>query len=81
MVDEKDLEIVEKIVNNRNGIKATELAALSDVRDVKDLVQTIECLVQNGRIVEVEYVLPNISYRIKSFLLPKGTQIQTRTGK
>lgn len=40
-----------------------------------DIVETINQMITNGDIVEVEYVLPHLNYRIKSFLLPKGTEI------
>jgi hypothetical protein len=32
-------------------------------------------LCAEGELVEVEYVLPNMTYRVKTFLLPKGTEI------
>jgi len=31
--------------------------------------------IRDKRVVEVEYVLPELSYRIKSFILPKGTEV------
>lgn len=32
-------------------------------------------LVEEDRLIEIEYVLPGMLYRIKSFLLPAGTDV------
>lgn len=73
--------ILEKV---QNGIKATELCAEipSELHKHKiqlynsdEILREIERLIKTGEIVEMEYVLPHINYRIKSFLLPKGTII------
>ena len=69
-------------VERMQGGKATEL--LSDrhwlspetmVEVVTDypLTELIEELVREGSIIEIEYVLSAIPYRVKSFLLPKNT--------
>ena len=76
--DEAKAEIVD-VVSEVQGCKATELIAheriLSLVAEGHKVVEMIAELCDEGELVEVEYVVPNISYRIKSFLLPKGTQI------
>lgn len=33
-------------------------------------------LIEKGELVEVEYILPSMDYRVKSFLLPKGTKVR-----
>lgn len=43
--------------------------------------QTIEEAVKDGSIVELEYILPDMNYRIKSMLFPKGTALQIGTGR
>jgi len=35
-------------------------------------------LVAEERLIEIEYVLPTMNYRIKSFLLPVGTEIKMK---
>lgn len=66
------------------GCKATELVVKLPEWTRKgmydspfDFVELIEEMVDEGTLVEVEYVLPNMQYRIKSFLLPAGTSIRT----
>jgi len=60
-------------VAEAQGCKATELAvALWQAEDLSSLIAE---LVSEGRLTEVEYVLPNLNYRAKSFLLPGNTSI------
>lgn len=70
------LELIE------NGTKATELAAHFGIMltlipnlDTNEFLAVVEELIKQGEIVEVEYILPHMPYRIKSFLLPKGTKV------
>jgi hypothetical protein len=42
-----------------------------------DFVELIEEMVDEGTLVE--YVLPNMTYRIKSFLLPAGTELPNKS--
>jgi hypothetical protein len=44
--------------------------------DLSELPMTLEELVEKGKIIEVAYTLPNMSYREKSFYLPAGTEIR-----
>lgn len=65
-------------VNNSGGLKATELAANvagSVSADSKAFVKTLDKLIKMGELVEIEYVRPDAPEKIKSFLLPKGTEI------
>jgi hypothetical protein len=82
--DEVKNKIVE-IVTLKQGCKAIELGAalveiLTQDGDCDDfpIPDLIEELVQEEKLVEVEYVLPAMNYRIKSFLLPAGTEIKMR---
>ena len=70
------------IVNETQGLKATELAVklverliAKDSMQPFDLPQLLEDLVKKHLIVEVEYIVPQVSYRTKSFLLPAGTKV------
>lgn len=62
-------------------IKGVDLAvecAAAHIEDItgKDIIDTMELLVQQGKAVEVEYVLPKMNYRAKSIYFPKGTEIR-----
>lgn len=63
-----------------NGIKATDLVVQLVTQfisiDSVEVVKVINDLVKQGEIIEIEYTLPNMDYRIKSFYLPKGTHIE-----
>ena len=66
-----------KAVYDAQGCKATELVAQINFHGLQnqEVPQLIVELVADGELVEVEYVLPTIPYRIKSFLLPQGSQV------
>jgi hypothetical protein len=78
----KVIELVE------NGIKGTELVTRLTTelfrREFKgkfepsNILQLIEDMVKEGRIREIEYVLPSLDYRVKSFYLPANTEVTIR---
>ncbi len=70
-------DMIVEAVESKQGCKATELTAIPEiVLGVGDnLVPYIYELVEEGRLVEVEYTVPSVPYRLKSFLLPQGTEI------
>ena len=80
-------DIIETVMNMQGG-KVTEVIVnlpercfrSPDVDDniAEDIVQTIDSLVRRGHLVEIEYVLPSMDYRIKSFLLPADTNVTLR---
>jgi hypothetical protein len=77
--DEIKQLIVER-VSEKAGLKAVHLASEEDiVLACKDLPSICEELVEEGRLVEVEYVLPEMDWRIKSFYLPAGTVVRVRS--
>jgi len=75
-------EAILQVINSHNGIKGTEL-----VMKVLELVhcelylkkenynEILDKLVESGEITEIEYSVPSMNYRIKSFYLPKNAQI------
>ena len=74
--------IVERVTANQ-GMKATQLAAEADLAIeanpfMDDIPEMYEELVREGRLLEIEYVLPNLPFRTKSFYLPAGTTISVR---
>ena len=72
-------DVVLEVVNNSTGKKSVSLVLdvmkiMGPVRvDANDLHQAIEKLVQEDEIVELEYTLPSMDYRVKSIYFPKGT--------
>lgn len=78
-------ERISKIVNDSTGLKSTELAVkvVCEVPDcnTNEVLHLIEELVKEGEIIELEYILPQINYRIKSIYFPKGTDILLKLGE
>jgi hypothetical protein len=70
-------EIIRKTVNSHQGIKSVELV-LEVMQQASDMNITIyedalmELIEERG-IVEIEYTLPQMDYRVKSLYLPKDT--------
>lgn len=76
-------EIITNIVNSSQGIKAVELVlkVMEEINPVKfDEKEYNKCLtelINNKEIVEIEYILHQMDYRIKSIYFPKGTIIHS----
>jgi hypothetical protein len=71
-----------EVVTECQGCKAIELLcklpthARQGIQESSiDFPDLIEEMVAEGSLVEVEYILPNMKYRAKSFLLPPGTSV------
>jgi hypothetical protein len=68
-------------INQNHGIKAVKLAmnVMSVINPqrfhAEDYHKEIDSLVADGEIIELEYMVPEIEYRIKSIYFPKGTKI------
>ncbi len=61
-----------------SGVKATELAvqlAQHASSEPERYLALVQQLIEDGEIVEIEYVLPDMPYRTKSFYLPKGAKV------
>lgn len=69
-------EIIIDVVTKLQGCKATELVARPEVATLDNVLELLPKLVKEGKLVEVEYDLPTISYRIKSLYFPAGTEIR-----
>ena len=72
-------EIILDILRLQNGIKAVDLAldTMSRVNPVRfcteEYHKTIDELVSSGEIIEIEYINPEMPYRVKSIYFSKGT--------
>jgi hypothetical protein len=77
---EKLKEILEAIINNSTGIKAIELACeIADFihtnnYDSNQIQQSIEELLADEKICELEFIIPKLDYKIKSIYFPRGTK-------
>ena len=86
--EEKIRQEITKLVTERQGCKATELAVVAvrclinriDARELDKIPDLIEQMVKEGELLEVEFVLPMMDWRCKSFLLPKGTEVKLSKG-
>lgn len=75
-------EFITRMVEDKGPIKGVDLAVevakhqhgvLPD-----EITTTLESLVERGELVEVEYILERMDYRVKSIYLPKGTKAKVR---
>jgi hypothetical protein len=62
---------------SKQGCKATELVSVPEIANCgHDPIDLISTLVAEGKITEIEYTLPGMEYRLKSFYLPGGSKIK-----
>lgn len=68
-----------KIVSESTGIKGVDLAVALVMEhgpaNAMEMFQALKDLVENGDIIEIEYVVPHMNYRAKSIYFPKGTEL------
>lgn len=79
---EEAKDLVAALVNEKTGIKATELVVCKEILAIRNcghgIVEILDDLTKEGRIVEVEYTLPPDHDRIKSFYLPALSRVLGR---
>jgi hypothetical protein len=69
------------------GIKATELAMIAaefllkegEPLSFNDYITCVETLINKKQILEIEYTVPNLDFRVKSFYLPGNSTISIRS--
>ena len=80
MTRDEAKQIVCDLVMRKQGCKIMDLIPSfydHDGATEYNLNSLADDLVEEGRLIEVEYILPGkLSYKIKSFLLPAGTDIK-----
>lgn len=72
---------VRDMVVEMQGCKITELIPVfmkkhHQLVGIYDLIEVINSMIDDGDLVSIDYVLPSMNYRIKSFILPAGTKIE-----
>lgn len=74
-------------ISDSKALKATELVAkvvvaIGGQTVDQEFSEVLDALIEEGEIVEIEYVLDDMDSKIKSFLLPKGARLRSlRNGK
>lgn len=80
--DENLEKLLVELITGFQGCKATELIVRVVSKDHKipgeKILSTLERLVKDQKIIEVEYVLPDMDYRCKSLYFPLGTTFTIR---
>ena len=73
---------IKEIVEDKQGIKTiellVELSPQVKTTPTEKVIGAIDELVAAGELVEIEYILPAMTYRTKSFLFPKGTTMTVK---
>ena len=84
-------ELIVDVLGETSGLKATELAARvvaavyqrADARmiqlDPEQVLGEFAALVASGDMIEIEYIVPRMPDRVKSFYLPKGSVVRAAT--
>jgi len=75
-------DIISRVINSHQGINGVELVievmyqASVTPFPIEEYENALIELVTEKEIVEVEYTLPTMDYRVKSWYLPKGTMVE-----
>jgi len=74
-------EAILTTINTRNGVNGVDLVlkCMGIINPLtfinKDYIFILAELVALGEIVELEFILPQMEYRLKSIYFPKGTKL------
>jgi hypothetical protein len=74
-------EAILTTINTRNGVNGVDLVlkCMGIINPLtfsnKDYIFILAELVASGEIVELEFILPSMDYRMKSIYFPKGTKL------
>lgn len=66
------------LVNSTGPIKSTELVARPEFLEIGCDPGLIYELVAEGSLGELEYIVPEMNYRVKSLIFPMGTRVNVR---
>lgn len=73
-------ECVKEVIDVNQGIKAVDLVCrvftkVKDVENIEFIPEILEQLVNEERVVRIEYTLDSMPDRVKAIYLPKGTAL------
>lgn len=65
------------------GCRAGELVmrVIKNIQTEADILEAVDALVANEELIEIVYTVPNSAYRLRSFYLPAGADVQILFGK
>lgn len=76
MTREEIADVICKTVMIEQGCVPSKLLTYPELRDCEyDVTDIIDTLINQRRLVAIEYVLPQMDYRVKMHLFPAGTKI------
>jgi hypothetical protein len=82
MTREEMMQKMVEMINADGPIKGSELVVRFIKRHVADpnigaydVTILLDALVTNGEIIEIEYTVPTMNYRVKSMYFPAGSEI------
>jgi len=81
MVNEMIKATLEGYIYMKQGVKAVTLASDEEVLKLlgnESFHDVMEELISENRVVEIEYTVPSMPYRLKSFYLPGGSVVVVR---
>lgn len=77
MLKAEAIKLILDTLKAKQGCKAVELVSVPEIANCGyDPIDLISELVAEGKITEIEYTLPGMEYRLKSFYLPEGSSIR-----
>ena len=68
----KEIELILQIILQHNS----NIDLIVNVNIEYDICDCVDELIEDNKLVAIEYYLPNMPYRLKRFLLPFGTNIK-----
>lgn len=74
--------LVKETIESLQGCKVNELAAMEEIAcaSFNLWADALSPLILSGDVIEIEYTVPHVPNRLKSFLLPKGSTIRVVQG-
>lgn len=68
---------IEKYINNITAIEKIHLINIYSKKfNMEDIENIMNILIDNKEITYITYTLPNMEYRTKSLIFPKGTEVK-----
>lgn len=82
MSKEEVKQLLADHLRGKQGLKGVELASqAAHILGKESFHEVIEELIVEGKVVEIEYSVPSIPYRLKSFFLPEGSVVHRVRGQ
>lgn len=77
--------IIIETINEKGPIKWTELLVCGDIISLQqqgiEVNELIDEIINNHEVESIGYILPDMNYRMKYMLFPKGTKFEINRGE